>query len=160
MEIIEYNKNYSENVKDLLVELQEFIVSIDKEKLNIITPEFREIYFKMTMDEVEDNEGKIFVAKENDKIIGFIAGIIMKFEENDKYSYVIHKRGEVTELMVTNSLQAKGIGSKLLETMENYFKSVGCEYIQIDVFGYNTNAIKFYDKHNYETRMLTVVKKI
>jgi len=109
---------------------------------------------------VEDNEGKIFVAKENDKIIGFIAGIIMKFEENDKYSYVIHKRGEVTELMVTNSLQAKGIGSKLLETMENYFKSVGCEYIQIDVFGYNTNAIKFYDKHNYETRMLTVVKKI
>jgi len=30
MEIIEYNKNYSENVKDLLVELQEFIVSIFK----------------------------------------------------------------------------------------------------------------------------------
>ena len=44
--IIEYDKQYDEDVKDLLVELQEYIVSIDKEKYNIITKDYREEYFK------------------------------------------------------------------------------------------------------------------
>lgn len=160
MEIIEYKNEYSESVKDLLVELQEYIASIDEEKLNIITPEFREIYFKDMIDNVNNNEGIIYVAKENDHIIGFIAGVIVKYDELDKYEYKVHRRGEVIELMVTNSVQSKGVGSKLLECMEDYFKKIGCLYIQIDVFGDNKNAIKFYDKHGYNSRLITVVKKI
>lgn len=34
MEIIEYNKKYLEGVKDLLVELEEYILSIDKDNLD------------------------------------------------------------------------------------------------------------------------------
>ena len=30
--------------------------------------------------------------------------------------------------------------------MEEYFKQINCEYISIDVFAYNKNAIKFYEK--------------
>ena len=45
MEILEYNKLYKEDVKDLLIELQEYIVSIDKYHLNIISPQYREVYF-------------------------------------------------------------------------------------------------------------------
>lgn len=160
MEIIEYKNEYSESVKDLLVELQEFIASIDEEKLNIVTPEFREVYFKDMIDNVNNNDGIIYVAKENDRVVGFIAGVLVKYDDIDKYGYAIHKRGEVIELMVTNDVQSKGIGSKLLNTIENYFKSIGCIYIQIDVFGYNKNAIKFYDKHGYDSRLITVVKKI
>lgn len=159
MEIIEYNNDYSESVKDLLVELQEFIASIDEEKLNIVTPEFREVYFKDMIDNVYDNDGKIYVAKEDNKIVGFIAGVMVKYDEIDKYGYVIHKRGEVIELMVTNNVQSNGIGSKLLRKMESYFKNKGCLYIQIDVFGYNKNAISFYNKHGYDSRLVTVVKK-
>ena len=33
--------------------------------------------------------------------------------------------------------------------MEKYFKSVGCLYVIVDVFAYNENAIKFYDKNGY-----------
>ena len=160
MEIIEYKNEYSESVKDLLVELQEFIVRIDEEKLNIITPEYRENYFKEMIERINNNEGKIFIAKENNKIIGFIAGIIVKYDESDKYEYVIHRRGEVIELMVNESVQSKGIGTELLKTIEDYFKSIGCIYIQIDVFGYNTKAIKFYKKHKYNSRLITMVKKI
>ena len=42
MQIVEYDKKYTENVKDLLVELQEFIVCIDDWKLNIMTAQYRE----------------------------------------------------------------------------------------------------------------------
>ena len=42
MNIIEYSDKYLEDVKDLLVELEEYIVSIDKDHLNQVHPEYRE----------------------------------------------------------------------------------------------------------------------
>ena len=44
--------------------------------------------------------------------------------------------------------------------MEDYFKSVECEYIMVDVFSYNDNAIKIYDKQGYHNRMHRAIKKI
>ena len=49
--IIEYDKKYDEPIKDLLVELQEYIQNIDLEGYNILTDEFRELYFLKTMNE-------------------------------------------------------------------------------------------------------------
>ena len=44
--------------------------------------------------------------------------------------------------------------------MEDYFKSINCEFVQLDVFSYNDSAKKFYTKNNYEERMLTLFKKL
>ena len=46
--IVEYDESYNENIKDLLVELQNHIVNIDKEKYNIITDQYRDLYFNKT----------------------------------------------------------------------------------------------------------------
>lgn len=48
----------------------------------------------------------------------------------------------------------------LMNKMEEYFKSKDCEYILVDVFAYNENAIKFYDRNGYHSRMYTKIKKI
>lgn len=42
MEIIEYDNKYLEEVKDLLVELEEYILSIDEDNLDNLHPEYRE----------------------------------------------------------------------------------------------------------------------
>ena len=39
MKIIEYEDKYLNDVKDLLVELEEYIVSIDKDNLDQVHPE-------------------------------------------------------------------------------------------------------------------------
>lgn len=44
--------------------------------------------------------------------------------------------------------------------MDDYFKSLGCEYIQLNVFSYNESAKQFYYKNGYEDRMHTLFKKI
>lgn len=44
--------------------------------------------------------------------------------------------------------------------MEEYFKLEQCEYIIVDVFSYNNNAIKFYNSKGYHSRMETKIKKI
>ena len=47
-----------------------------------------------------------------------------------------------------------------MNKMEKYFKSIGCEYVFIDVFAYNLNAINFYEKQGYHTRGVIDIKKL
>ena len=160
MKIIEYEDKYLEDVKDLLTELEEYIVSIDKDNLDHVHPEYREKMAIIDLEEVKNNDGKCYLAIENDKAIGLIMGTIIKFDEYDYLDYKCPKEGEVTELIVTSKTRSKGIGQALLNKMEEYYKSVNCEYILIDVFAYNDNAIDFYNKTKYHNRMHTVIKKI
>ena len=155
--IIEYDEKYKDEVKDLLVELQEYIVSIDKEKYNIITKEYRNNYFNKTMDEIYKYEGKMYLYKDNDKITGLIVGLINNLEECT-YDFKCTKRGRITELVVSKHYRKSGVGSILLHSMEDYLKSVGCKDILLGVFAYNENAIKFYEKNGYHIRMLDITK--
>ena len=155
--IIEYNENYKEEVKDLLVELQEYIVSIDKEKYNIITKEYRDNYFNKTIEDIDKYEGKMYLYKDNDKIIGLIVGLINNLEECT-YDFKCPKSGRITELVVLKHHRTNGVGSILLHSMEEYLKSVGCKDILLGVFAYNENAIKFYEKKGYHIRMLDMTK--
>ena len=160
MQIIEYENKYLEDVKDLLVELEEYIVSIDKDNLDQVHPEYREKMAILDLEEVKNNNGKCYIAVENDKAVGLIMGTIIKFDEYDYLDYKCPKEGEITELIISKNVRNKGIGNMLMNKMEKYFKSLGCEYILVEVFAYNDNAIKFYDKSGYHPRMYTNIKKI
>ena len=156
--ITEYAPKYDETIKDLLVELQEYIVSIDKEKYNIIGPEYRELYFLKTMQEVKENKGHILLIKDGENIVGLIIGIIE--EPNNEYDFKTPKRGRITELIISKNCRSHGYGNMLLKAMENYLKNNGCEAILIEVFGYNDLAFSFYNKNGYNTRMYDLIKKI
>ena len=160
MEIIEYESKYLEDIKDLLVELEEYILTIDKDKLDQIHPDYRDKMAILDLEEVDNYNGKCFLAIENGKAIGLIMGTIPPYDEYDYLDYKCPKRGEVTELIISSKVRSKGIGSMLMNKLEEYFKSVGCEYIIIDVFAYNESAINFYEKQGYHTRMLVDIKKI
>ena len=160
MQIIEYENKYLEDVKDLLVELEEYIVSIDKDNLDQVHPEYREKMTVLDLEEVKNNNGKCYIAVENDKAVGLIMGTIIKFDEYDYLDYKCPKEGEITELIVSKNVRNKGIGNLLMNKMEEYFKSLGCEYILVDVFAYNDNAMKFYYKQGFHPRMTTCIKKI
>ncbi len=160
MKIIEYEIKYEEELKDLLVELQKHIVSIDKYGLNILTDDYRELYYEKTMKIVKNNHGKIFLAKDDDKAIGAIIGHIEKYDKYDRCEYSCPKKGIVDELIVSKNSRSQGIGQILLKTMEEYFKSIGCEYVSIEVFAYNEGAKQFYSKFNYKPRCIDLFKKL
>ena len=154
--IIEYNTKYDEQIKDLLLELQEYLSDIDKENYNIVGDDYREKYFEKTMEEVKKCNGKILLFKENEKIVGLIVGIVNN-DEVIRFDFKAPKRGRITELVVAKEYRDKHIGKKLLDSMKDYLKSIGCEKIMIAVFGYNENAIKFYKKNGYHMRMMDMI---
>lgn len=53
MKIVEYDPKYNEQIKDLLVELQNYLIDIDNWHTQVMLPEYRENYFKMDMMKVK-----------------------------------------------------------------------------------------------------------
>ena len=160
MKIIEYNDRYLEDVKDLLTEWEEYIVSIDIDELDHVHPDYHEKMAVLDLEEINKKNGKCYLAVDGDVCVGLIMGIIIEFDENDYLDYKCPKEGEITELIVSSKCRNKGLGKQLMQKMEDYFKEMDCEYILVDVFAYNEKAIKFYDKNGYHSRMYTNIKKI
>lgn len=72
MTIEEYQECYLEDVKDLLVELEEYILSIDEDELDQLHPEYKDKMAILDLEEVNKNNGKCYLAVENNKAIGLI----------------------------------------------------------------------------------------
>ena len=160
MKIIEYEEKYLEDIKDLLVELEEYILTIDQDHLDQLHPDYREKMAVLDLAEVKNHHGKCFLAVEKDKAVGVIMGLVASYSEYDHLDYKCPKKGIITELVVSQKFRSTGIGQQLMSKMEEYLKSIGCEYVFIDVFSYNDSALKFYLKQGYHTRMMTTIKKL
>ena len=160
MQIVEYEEKYLEDVRNLLVELEEYIVSIDKDELDQVHPEYREKMALVDLKTVKENEGICYLAIDNDKVVGLIMGCIFPYDKFDYLDYKCPRRGEITELIVTKKVRSKGVGKLLMDKIETYFKEKGCEYVFVEVFGYNENAYNFYQKDDYHTRMYHMIKNI
>jgi len=159
MQIIEYEEKYLEDVKDLLVELEEYILSIDKDELDQLHPEYRDKMAVLDLEEVNKYNGKCYLAIKDNKAIGLIMGYIIEYDEYGYLDYKCLKSGEISELIVTKKIRSTRVGKLLMNKMEEYFKSQNCEYIHVDVFGYNVSGINFYENRGYHTRMLNMIKK-
>ena len=160
MKIIEYEEKYLEDVRNLLTELEEYIVSIDKDELDQVHPEYHEKMALVDLNEINNNDGICYLAIENNKALGLIMGTIPTYDEYDYLDYKCRKKGIITELIVTSKIRSKGVGQALMDKMEEYFKFNNCEYVLVDVFAYNENAINFYNKKGYHPRMYTDIKKL
>lgn len=158
--ITEYNSIYDEQIKDLLVELQNYLIDIDDWHTQILLPQYREEMFKIDKNKVDKQNGKIYLYVEKNVVKGLIIGIVEEKDEIDKLTNDCAKTGSILELVVKSNIRGQGIGKTLLEKMEEYFKSINCRRINIEVFGPNKKGLNFYEKNNYIVRDMIVSKKI
>lgn len=157
--IIEYNTKYKEQVIDLFVELQQYIVDLDKEGYNIISKGYGKRYYEETLEELYEKKGIMLLYVENDVVQGLVVGYINN-EEIDEYDFRAPKRGRVSELIVSNKFRGNDVGSKLLKEIEHWFRIHKCSDVLIEVFAYNLKGINFYEKHKYHNRVVEMTKKI
>ena len=160
MEIIELKPKYASQAKALLVELQKFIIKMDEFSLNIMGEDFEEQYYKRLVSKTKRNNGKIYIAKSGEKVVGLIAGYIEKYSKSDAIDYACPQKGIIAELIVTMQQQKNGVGQKLMDKMQQYFLQQQCEYVSLEVFSCNQNAKKFYKKNGFCERCVIMTKKI
>lgn len=159
LKIVPYSKKYNEEVKKLLILLQNYHVKIDS--LNIMKDCSKEIdyYFKVIYKRIKKCHGIIFLAIDNGEVIGLIIGVMHK-QEFEGVTLNPVKRGEINKLIVKPEFRNNKIGEELISTMEEWFKKKKCQYIDIDVFAANESGLNFYKKHNYDIRTYKIIKKI
>ena len=62
----------------------------------------------------------VYLALENNKVIGLIMGYIRNYDEYDYLDYKCPRSGEISELIVSKNTRSKGIGKCLMQKMEEY----------------------------------------
>lgn len=52
----------------------------------------------LDLEEVKDNEGKCYLAMENDKVVGLVMGYVRTYDEYDYLDYKCPRSGEISGL--------------------------------------------------------------
>lgn len=121
----------------------EYKENLDEEIYKMIDEEFNKF---ATKNEVVCNyKSFAFVAKEGNKIIGIITG--------NSYYKEVH----ISDLIVLEQYRNKHIGSKLMETVENYCKNKRFENMNLTTYGFQ--ALEFYKKCGFEIEFIRKSKE-
>lgn len=158
--INEYRDDDYSFLEECIEELQKYIVSIDPIKRVSIKEGYKEFYTKKLLKNIEELNGKIFIANKGDKKVGFVAGFIQEQTEENLLELIPTKLGYVADIYVKEECRGEKIGKLLLNKIEQYFKEQNCDSIWIQVVAYNESAHNMYLKGGYSDREIGMLKKI
>lgn len=157
-------REYTENDKATLIKqvesLQKHIVEVDPLRRQILSPGYGEDYTDKLLKAIGEKKGKIYFAEEGQNTLGFIAGTIQPEPKGGTLEVVPSHPAWIRELYVIEEARGKGVGSFLMTTLEDYFKSKGCDVILVGVFAPNIDSHSFYESKGYVDRDITMLKKI
>jgi ribosomal protein S18 acetylase RimI-like enzyme len=140
--------------------LGDYLASIDQMKFSRRMPKYGERLTEELLDKVNRKNGVIYVAEHEGLVIGFIAGIIFEWSEEELLECVPLKSGRILELFIDSNFRGQGVGTMLTEKMERYFRQNGCDVSRVEVFEPNVKAHDFYQKLGYHDRMFDMIKKM
>ncbi|MDD5731387.1 MAG: GNAT family N-acetyltransferase [Patescibacteria group bacterium] len=158
IKIISYRDEHKKDLKRMIFDFQKYLIKIDTWNFLKFDKEYKEKAVEELLKNVREKQGKIYLAKSDDKVIGYIAGYIVPDKEN--FEIYPWKRGYVDELYLEEKYRNQRIGKKLLEKIEKYFKVKKCDNIGLNALAANKKAIKFYDKQGFEQRSLFFSKAL
>jgi len=157
-----YESKDEQAIWHCIEKLQEHLVSVDRWNAERIPAnDFGRRYVADLLKQIAKEEGRIFVAESEGKVVGFIAGIIRRFMEDDASCLAPSINGRILELFVEEGFRGQKIGRRLMEAMEEYFKEKGCRLVRVEAFAPNGVARQFYeDKCGYEEWLVDYVKEL
>lgn len=116
----------------------EYKTNLDEEFYKIIDEEFNKYALK---NNIECNYTPFnFIAKENDKVVGILAG------------HTYYQEVYVENLIVLEQYRNKRIGKSLIEEVESYYKDKGFENINLTTYAFQ--APEFYKKCGFKVEFV------
>lgn len=107
---------------------------------------------------LKDKSRPIFVAVEEEKLLGYCFCILEEVKDNPVLRDV--KSLYIDDLCVDENIRGKHVGSRLYEHVCNYAKSIGCSSVTLNVWCGNDSAMKFYESRGMKPRKIYMETQI
>ena len=109
-------------------------------------------------EEFSQNINNIIVAEINNLVVGVVKYLIKEKLENSYTNY--RKVLFIDALVVDQNYRKKGIGKILMLEMEKIAKYNNCSSVELNVWAFNENAIKFYEGMGMSVKTMILEKNI
>ncbi len=106
-------------------------------------------------DKVSGKSGICFIALEDDKLVGYIAGSMMKPDSTRSVSVA-----SLDNMLVEEEYRGNGIGTSLLEHFKKWAKAKGAGSVEVSAYFNNKKAIRFYQSVGFKKLAINLEKKI
>lgn len=113
-------------------------------------------YFPVLLRQVEENDGRIFVAERDGLAVGWAV-----FHCHEAKNFVVKEErrcGYVAELFVEEAARGRGIGRALIAACEDAARARGLKRLMIGVHAANARARRSYEAAGFSPYMLELRK--
>lgn len=104
---------------------------------------------------INDLEKLIIVAEENNRIVGYLYGIIKSTDETYKY-----KIAKLDALYVSLDYRNRKIATSLIEYFKKWAISKNVDKLEVNVWSNNIKAKNLYEKANFKTTSETLTMNL
>lgn len=96
------------------------------------------------IDIIKDDNRPIFVAVENEKVLGYLFAVFQKIENSNILTPI--KTLYIDDLCVDKTQRGKGVGKALYNFATQFAKESNCYNLTLNVWACNQSALEFYKK--------------
>lgn len=106
---------------------------------------------------LKNQEIKIFVSEDNERINGFLIGKIIEMGSN---LTLPRKLFAIENLAVLKSEHKKNIGKSLINAAKSFANKTSCDGLILSVWTFNENAINFYKHLGFKAKSIKMELEI
>ncbi len=154
--IREYEETDANQVMQCIVALQDF-----EHKLYDKMSDGKSIasqYLKLLLEDLEDQDGKIFVAEVGGKVVGYVH--VHARVKNEEIIEIEHEWAEMQDLAVLEEYRGMGIGKALIKRAEEYARQKGATEMRTEVLALNTAGRRLYSTVGFSEHLIVVRKSL
>lgn len=130
-----------------LIEIQTFTTlrsDIDKESEYLIAKNGERkqgVISALAVSMIHRNRNHLFIAWDNNKAVGYLSLVFAKFKKYRGNAYLV--------IALRTEYRNQGIGSRLMDTAEEFAKTNNKHRMELEVFAKNVKAIELYKRRGY-----------
>lgn len=107
---------------------------------------------------IADEHVALFTAKANEVLVGFVHAVIQSAPNAPVF--VPRRYALVVGIAVRSDYRDSGIGRILMERVHQWATSKGATSIELNIYEFNTGAIRFYERLGYHTLSRCLHKRL
>lgn len=126
------------------------------DRMPVAAEDGAERYAYRVQDSMDDSHSKVFVAEDNEQIVGYVMGVIVDLLPE---MFVEERGGFLADIFVLPEYRGKGTGKALVNALKAWFRARDIQHFEWYVATKNTEGIAFWRSIQGEDVMLRMRAK-